>query len=115
MRYRSLDLLDDYSIGIAILVDSPAAVAQAVKTRIRLFAGEWFLDSNEGLSLKRIVGERTKSTRDQEIQQRILGTPGVRSLLNYSSTVDTAHRTFTVTATIDTIYGSAPLSITEAL
>lgn len=110
MRYRKLSPSGDYifGMGATFLVDSPATVAQAVLTRLRLYVGEWFLDKREGLALDAILGYGTQATRDREIQERILGTPGVRSLASYSSSVE--GRAFRVTATIDTIYGTTTIS-----
>lgn len=114
MRYRKLDANGDYTVdpGAVWLVNSPECVAQAVLTRLRLFAGEWFLDTSEGLDRDKIVGNRTQGTRDQEVQQRILGTQGVRSILSYASRVDSQRRTFTVGAVIDTDYGAAVVKAT---
>jgi hypothetical protein len=110
MKYRALSATGDYVFGSGSvwLVDSPQAVAQAVKTRLQLMVGDWFLDQKEGLNRSLILGVGTAQTRDREIQQRILGTPGVKSLISYASNVD--NRKFTVTATIDTIYGAAVFS-----
>lgn len=110
MRYRALDSNGDYNVGTkaVFLINTPAAVAQAVQTRLNLAVGEWFLDDREGLDLAKILGVRTQSTRDFEIQQRILGTPGVKSIINYQS--NESGRAFSVVATIDTIYG--PTQIT---
>lgn len=115
MRYRALDADEDFvfGAGASFHVDSPQAVAQAVKTRLRLFTGEWFVDMNEGLNRDRILGTGTQVTRDQEVQQRILNTEGVRSIISYASQVDEITRAFTVQATIDTVYGQATL--TEAI
>jgi hypothetical protein len=88
------------------LVDSPAAVAQAVKTRLLLFAGEWFLDTSEGVPwYSRVLGAGTSRTRDRSIRARILGTRGVKEIVSYQSVVDPGARTMTVTARISTIYG----------
>lgn len=108
MRYRAQDANGDYTFGpgSTFLIDSPACVAQAVETRLRLFAREWFLDKREGVDKDRILGYHTSGTRDQEIQERIIGTPGVRALLAYQSNVDADTRAFTVTATLETIYGA---------
>lgn len=106
MKYRALDAAGDYTISpkVQFLVNSPAAVAQAVDTRIRLTKGEWFLDNREGLDLGKILGVNTQSTRDFEIQQRILGTPGVTSISDYWSSSD--GRALTVRVTIQTQYGA---------
>jgi hypothetical protein len=107
MRNRAMSGTGDYIFGpnTHFLSNSPEAVAQAIKTRVALFVGEWFLDLREGLDKSLILGNNTASTRDPEIQQRILGTTGVLSLLSYVSRVDT-QRNFTVAATVDTIYGA---------
>jgi hypothetical protein len=106
MKYRQLSPTGDYSFGggAYFLTNTPEAVAQAIKTRMGLLAGEWFLDTKEGLDVTKILGVGTQTTRDFEVQSRILGTPGVKSLLNYSSAAG-SDRTFMVSATVDTIYG----------
>ena len=106
MKYRALDANGDYVVGpkAVFLQNSPQAVAQAIHTRLLLSKGEWFLDTGEGLDLSHILGVGTQTTRDLEIQQRILGTPGVVSITTYGSQVN--GRVFTVTATVDTQYGT---------
>ena len=116
MRYRKLDANGDYSFGgqqADFYRDSPDAVAQAVQTRLLLLLGEWFLDITEGMPWStEVLGKYTGDTYDSAIRQRILGTPGVTELTDYSSTLDSVKRTLTVTATINTIYGSTPVQAT---
>lgn len=113
MRYRKMTAAGDYAFGAGsrFLVDTPETVAQAIRTRMQLYAREWFLDKREGLNLDNILGYGTQGTRDREIQQRILGTPGVRGLIAYNSNID--GRAFRVTATVATVYG--PITIDEVL
>jgi hypothetical protein len=115
MRYRREDANGDYVFGpfSTWAVDSPEAVSLAVRSRLKLYTEEWFLDLTEGLEKTHILGYGTQPTRDQEIQQRILGTRGVKGLLAYSSQVDPTTRSFTVACAVDTIYG--PVTITEVL
>lgn len=117
MRYRQLDANGDSTFGsgfTAFLVDSPDAVAQAVLTRLKLLQGEWFLDTTVGVPYAtQILGTGTQATRDVTIQSAILNTTGVKSILQYSSTVNTTTRAFTINATIDTIYGQT--TITQVL
>jgi hypothetical protein len=114
MRYRQLSATGDYVFGRGageFFVDSPATVAQAVATRLRLFAGEWFLDATEGTPYAELVlGHNTGGSYDAAIQQRILGTPGVLSITDYTSNLDAARR-LTVSATISTTYGPAPVQV----
>lgn len=111
MRYRQMDANDDYVFGAAarFLVNTPATVAQAVLTRMRLWAKEWFLDAREGLAVDQILGTGTALTRDWAVQRRILGTPGVKRIVTYSSTVDQG-RNFRVAATLDTVYGRVDIN-----
>lgn len=111
MRYRALSANRDFQFGQAnrFLVNSPAAVAQAVLTRLNLWAGEWFLDADEGTAYAaRVLGYNTQGTRDVEIKARILDTPGVRTILTYSSSV--VDRVMTVTALIETNFGQAAIN-----
>lgn len=102
MNYRALDSNGDYQLGV-FLQNNPAAVAQAVQTRLGLWMGEWFLDTTDGTPwLQGILGHNTNY--DLEIQKRILSTPGVTEIVSYSS-AETSGRQLAVTATINTLYG----------
>lgn len=109
MRYRTLTSESDYSFGqngANFLVNSPAAVGQAVLTRLRLIAGEWFLDQTAGVPYDtEILGAGTGSTRDVAYQTAILQTQGVNAIVDYASYLNPITREFIVAATIDTIYG----------
>lgn len=112
MKYRALTATGDYNMGASgqFLLNSPAAVAQAVLTRLRLVEGEWFLDNREGTPYpSQVLGYATQGTRDLAIKERILGTQGVTEIIAYSSSVD-RNRTMTVFARINTIYGPTDLT-----
>lgn len=110
MRYRKLDAAGDYTIG-AFYVNEPLAVGQAVRTRLALFAGEWFIDTTDGTPWRTdVLGKFTKGTYDTILRQRILGTAGVLQIASYSSAFDARTRTLTYTATLDTAYGQASLT-----
>lgn len=112
MRYRALTPEGDYNLGATgqFLIDVPAAVGQAIMTRLRLMTGEWFLDSDEGTAYQtKILGYGTQGTRDIEIKRRILDTPGVQELLEYRSEVQ-ADRSFQISARVSTIYGELQLT-----
>jgi hypothetical protein len=109
MRYRKLDENGDYTFGNGradYWHDVPEAPAQAVRTRLSLWQGEWYLDNREGMTWRtRVLGVRTGGTRDAAIRRHILGTEGVLSITAYSSAVQRDPRQFIVNTTIDTKYG----------
>lgn len=109
MKYRALDVAGDYQFGRSgiFLKDSPQAVAQAVQTRLALWAGEWFLDDREGTPYEAaIFGHNSQGLRDQVLKQRILETAGVLQIVAYESRLG-ADRSMSVAVRIATIYGEA--------
>ena len=110
MKYRVLDLNGDYTFGRASgnhIKDTPETVAQAVRTRLGLIQGEWFLNTSLGTPYNsKILGAGMVATYDRAIQEVILKTRGVKSLVAYSSSIDPTTRAASVNCTIDTIYGS---------
>lgn len=111
MRYRTLSPTGDYTFGqgpAQILTNTPETVAQAVKTRLGLATGEWFLDLTDGTPYStEILGTGTQAVYDAAIQERILDTPGVTSIDEYVSVLQ--GRALTVTASISTVYGTATI------
>jgi hypothetical protein len=106
MRYRPLSPTGDYQIGVAFLTGS-AAVAQAIQTRLRLFLGEWFVDVTDGTPwLQEILGKRFGADPNAAIKLRILGTPGVTSIVTYSSTI--TGRSISVSGTVSTQFSADP-------
>jgi len=114
MRYRREDADGDYTFGRGDdtwLINSPDAVAQAVKTRFLLWYGQWFLDTTEGTPwIQSVLGKQKPEAYTLAIRQRILETRGVKSIQSFDTSVDSASRRVTFTATIDTIYGTTTVS-----
>lgn len=114
MRVRALDSNGDYTFGKGLAnfwIDTPAAVAQEVITRLGLIQGEWYLDNEQGVPWKtQILGYNTQSTRDLVIKNTILTTPGVVTLNSYSSSLDPATRLYDVSAEIITAFGTTVVS-----
>lgn len=117
MRYRKLDAAGDYVLGgqAAFHVNTPEAVAQAIRTRLALWRGEWFLDAKEGTPWNQeVLGKRVRGrSPDAAVRSRILGTPGVIEIVSYTSSFDGDSRSLSITATVRTQYGTA--TITETL
>lgn len=116
MRYRKLDANGDYSFGQGyanFYINVPAAVGQAVLTRLLLWQGEWFLSVTDGTPYStEILGTGTANTYDAAIQQVILETPGVSSIVSYSSTFNHQNRSVSIVCTIDTVYSQDNVSTT---
>jgi hypothetical protein len=114
MRYRALTPTGDNSFGRGqdnFLTNTPAAVGQAVVTRLKLLVGEWFLDVTEGTPYStNVLGAGTVGEYDLAIQERVLGTQGVLSILLYESVLDKNTRELTVNITVDTVYGQTTIS-----
>lgn len=116
MRYRKLATDGDYRFGhrdADFYKDTPEAVAQAIKTRLELSTGDWFLDLTEGTPyFPNILGHGTNATYDITIKQRIIGTPGVLSLDLYQSSLDPDTRQLSVYCLVTTVYGEVQVTVT---
>lgn len=115
MRYRKLSPTGDYTFGggqMNFYRDVPAAVGQAVLTRLELWLGEWFLDINEGTPyMQGVLGTHSKSEADVTIQDRALGTQGITNLTNFDTVVNPDNRGLTGGFNIDTIYGPTAVEL----
>lgn len=114
MRYRSLSPSGDYVFGSGrseFLVNSPSTVGQAVKTRLALMTGEWFLNTEDGTPYAtQILGTGTTTLYDQAIQERILETQGVTSIKTYVSVLDRQTRNLAIDVLINTVYGEVQVT-----
>ena len=99
------------------LIDSPTTVAQAILTRLRLWAGEWFLNLNEGMPyLQQILGHAPSGNiPDSAIRATIQGTPYVEYVTDYASYWASSARSFTVSCKVYTSFGPITHAPTGAL
>lgn len=114
MRYRKLDENRDMVFGNQqndFWRDVPDAPAQAVGTRLRLISGEWFLDLSEGVPYQvSALGTGKMGTIEPMFRSAILDTQGVTAISDWSSSYDPDNRTYSLSATIDTLYGAVQLN-----
>lgn len=114
MRYRREDDDGDYTFGQGDdtwLVNSPEAVAQAIKTRFLLWYGQWFLDTTAGTPwIQSVLGKQKPDTYNLAIRKRILETQGVSGITEFNTEVDGRTRRVTFTATVETIYGTTTVT-----
>ena len=113
MRYRKLDNDGDFSAGHGtadFFVDQPEAVGQSVLTRLRLWTGEWFLNTDEGTPYReQVLGAHRRQSAGPAIKLRVAGTEGVTEVSDFAADYDGDARALTVTATVDTVYGETTI------
>jgi hypothetical protein len=113
VRYRRLDSSWDYTFGngkgnYLVGID---AIAQAIKTRLLFFQGEWWENLLDGTPMfQSILGASgsKKTAIDRIIQKRIQDTPGVLVVSSMSSSF--ANREYSFTASVDTDFGTLAVS-----
>jgi hypothetical protein len=119
MRVRAQDANGDYTFGQGsanFLVNSPQAVQQLVLTGLRLFQREFFLNTSAGMPwFQDVIGSGKQRLYDSAIQNQILGTIGVTAIAAYSSSLNAVTRQLTVSATIQTQFSTAPVTISTSL
>lgn len=89
------------------LVDKAEQVRQQLLIKLKLWRGEWFLDTEFGTPyLQQILGKQlTLSGALAALRKSILEVEGVRQILSFSYTFSNATRKLTVNFTADTPYG----------
>ena len=112
MQYRQLSATGDYTVGLPFYENSSQCVAQAILTRLKLWQGEWFLDTTDGTPWLQSILGRQQISPDVYIKNRILGTPNVTAITAYSGVYNAGSRSYAVSATVSTAYGSTTVSVT---
>lgn len=117
MRYRILDSNDDYQFGKGQqnMTYGTYAVAQAIKTRIKLLKGEWWENTDEGLPLfQKILGQsgtnENLAIADSLIKERIVDTPDVLSITRFNSNYE--NRSYSFNCSVSTKYGEIEINLT---
>jgi hypothetical protein len=114
MRIRRVDDTGDMRFGHSqsdYWFDAPEGVGLLVSDRLMLFQGEWFADASQGTPWStRVLGERTRDTRDLIIRTQAMTTNGVRDIARYGSAFDPDTREWSASMTLDTIYGAVEIS-----
>ena len=105
---HDLFLRSDNSLAVA---RDAAAIAQHVKQRMKMFEGEWFLDTTAGLPWIPQRGrfgifDRPYRAGQSEalIKAEILDTPGVVEITEFEARIDASRRALVIEAEIVTIF-----------
>ena len=96
MKYRKQETYtDDYTFGYGIgnFYGGNKAVAQAIKTKILLFYGEWWEDLGLGIPMfQSIIGQTNKNNvniaAQSLLRKRILEVDEVISIVSLTATVE---------------------------
>ena len=113
MTVRKLDESGDIVTQGSMFLTGREEIEQTIKTRLRLFLGEYFRDITDGTPwFEQILGKGTSmSAREAALRNRIVRTPGVVRLTSFSTDFDLNTRTYSVTAGALTTYGL--ITVTE--
>lgn len=120
MTVRKLDADGDLALGPQEFLTGYSAeeVAQNIRTRLKFFLGEWFLDTADGTDwFGSVLGKGSVlASRESVIRRRILLTPGCAGMTAFSMTTDIATRELTVSASIVSQSGdSADIQYVQAV
>lgn len=118
MRVRKLGNDGDIVTSGVVWATDAEAVAQTVKTRLRLFLGEYFRDNTVGVPwLSQVNGNPgilakgfSQDQVESLIRLTISRTDGVLQILYFHSTYDITARQISIEATILTKFGEASIS-----
>ena len=88
-------------------------IAQTVRTRLRLFLGEYFRDITIGTPWFQsiLVKSTTLSSKDAQLKRVITQTPGVTQLLDFNADYVIETRRYTITGQILTPFGVVSLDL----
>lgn len=98
-----IKLDDDNDLAVEnnslVLIAGADEVTQRLRSRLRMWRGEWFLDLTRGVPYRQeiFVKGNAPSRIQAAIQKEIATVSGVQELLEYSQDIDTATRALSVT------------------
>lgn len=110
MTVRKLDDSGDIVTSGSLFITAQSEIEQTIRTRLRLFLGEYFRDITDGTPwFEQILGKGVNmSAREAALRNRIAGTHGVIRLTAFKIDFpDVNARLLTVTASVLTEYGIA--------
>ncbi len=107
MTVRRLDENGDLVTSGTQFLTGVEEIEQTVRTRLRLFLGEYFRDISDGTPwFEQILGKgASMNVREAVLRNRIVRTPGVVRLTSFKTDFSVETRKFTVTAGVLTTYG----------
>lgn len=115
ITYLRLDSSNDPIFYPSAALSDLDAVAQAIRTRILLFEGEWWEDLNDGTPMFQEIlgapaGGPNRQIMELALTQRIAQTPYVSSVQDVSIEFNTETRELSFSATAQTAFGTASVN-----
>lgn len=103
--------LDTSSLDL-VLLDGAPRVRQQLEIKLRLWVGEWFLDTEFGTPyIESILGKQlTLSGALAALRTSIMEVQDVRSITDFDYTYSAQERKLTVTFTVDTPFGTVEVT-----
>lgn len=92
------------------------AVTQIILTRLKLLKNEWWEDIEDGLPLFQSILDSSGNQDnlkgvDLLVQERILGTPDVQGITDFTSVFESDTRTYHFSCSVTTAYGEVALEV----
>lgn len=117
MTVRKLEDSGDIATSGTQFTSGQLEIAQTVKTRLRLFLGEYFRDISDGTPwFQDILGKgQSLEVRDAVIKRRVLQTPEVLSVFEFNTDFDLDKRKYTVGMGIITPYGNELITLSDVV
>lgn len=112
MTVRRLDENGDITTSGQHFISGKEEVAQTISTRLRLFLGEYFRDTNDGTPWfqKILVKGANLSQVDAIIRRRISQTEGVRAITAYDASFNLDDREYKISVSVLTVFGEVSLN-----
>lgn len=115
MKTRAVDIAGDWLFGRGLqsYVTEKNALKQNISTRLKSWRNDCFFAMDDGVDWQNYLDIGMKKYLDLDIKRVLLQTEGVLRISSYTSTLDTAERRATISATVATIFGL--VTVAEAI
>jgi hypothetical protein len=92
-------------------------IAQTIRTRLKLFLGEYFRDITDGTPWFQsiLIKNGTLTSKDAILKQRIIQTEGVNAIVEFLSDYDIDSRKYSIQCIVSTPFGNVPLNFSESI
>jgi hypothetical protein len=80
--------------GAVEVIDADEALAQSIRSRVRMIRGEWYADESIGLPLP------NDGQTEADVRREVEAVEGIASMSSYSREVDRTTREATITVTV---------------